>query len=174
MERKTIYWNELSEQTKLVLRELSEQTKLVLPKNVKIYHSIENGCSILMFEPEKKEKVKTFLKGQILKNTYNDIVFQNTETFDTFLDEIREATLEEKDAFLFNQNKMIGENGEVVRWKPKYKQEYFTPYFGSDSNYRKFEWYDSEIDNHRYNALLVNSTGTLAIEATKKMLNSLK
>ena len=54
METKTICWNELSEQTKLVLRELSEQTKLVLP-TVKITHSIENGCSVLMFEPEKKK-----------------------------------------------------------------------------------------------------------------------
>ena len=173
MKTKTIYWNELSEQTKLVLRELSEQTKLVLP-TVKITHSIENGCSILMFELEKKEKVKTFLKGQILKNTYNDIVFQNTETFDTFLDEIREATLEEKDAFLFNQNKMIGENGDVVRWKPKFGQKYCFPCLYLSKKYSIEIWEDNDVDRISYENLSVFSTSELAIEAHDKMLNSLK
>lgn len=171
METKTIYWNELSELTKLVLRELSEQTKLVLMPTVKITHSIENGCSILMFEPEKKE---TFLVGEIVEYKELPGTYTFAKAEDILLDVYNKTTLEEKDTFLLTQNKMIGDNGEVVRWKPKYKKEYFSPFFGFGERFIKLEWCDSEVDNNRYNALLVNSTPELAIEAHEKMLNSLK
>ena len=170
MERKTIYWNELSEQTKLVLRELSEQTKLVLP-TVKITHSIKNGCSILMFEPEKKE---TFLVGEIVEYKELPGTYTFAKAEDILLDVYNKTTLEEKDTFLLTQNKMIGENGEVVRWKPKKGDEYYISNTYHKNYVTNACWIDSELDNEYFSRLITFPIFDLARENTLKMLNSLK
>ena len=159
METKTIDWNELS-----------EQTKLVLPKNVKIYHSIENGCSILMFEPEKKE---TFVVGEIVKSKSTGKIYEYVGIFGES-QSISKTTIEEKDAFLLSKNLMIGENGEVVRWKPKMSELYFVPNAIEYNLYSRLGWRNDETDNRCFNSGIVFSTKELAIEAHDKMLNSLK
>ena len=160
METKTIYWNELS-----------EQTKLVLP-TVKITHSIENGCSVLMFEPEKKE---TFLVGEIVEYKELPGTYTFAKTDGILLDVYNKTTLEEKDAFLLTQNKMISENGEVLRWKPKYGQQYFIPSFGNViQKYIPYTYAEDSVDNRYFEDKMMFSTIKLAIEAHDKMLNSLK